>query len=213
MSTGRRERKKQELRERIVDAADTLIAEHGLAQTTVDQIAELADIAQTTFFNYFPTKAAVVDALVERLIDQFNEVVDQAHGADSSIAHKIETLFRMSADLTEGQHRVLRDVIAEAVRTPRHHHEQSLSRMRDLFTGDIAAAQERGEARDDSSAESLADAVLGLYVSVVLFWSTDAAYPVADRLRSSAQLAIDLIAPRTTSPRSAPSASPAPSSR
>jgi AcrR family transcriptional regulator len=193
MSTGRRERKKQELRERIIDAADSLIAEQGLAQTTVDQIAELTDIAQTTFFNYFPSKADVVNALVERLIDRFNDVVDEAHDADSSIVHKIEILFRMSADLTEGQHRVLRDIIAESVRSPRIRGERSFNRMRVLFADDIAAAQARGEARRDRSAESLADAVLGLYVSVMLFWSADAAYPVADRLRTSADLAIDLV--------------------
>jgi len=193
MSTGRRERKKQELRARIIDAADTLIAEHGLAQTTVDQIAELTDIAQATFFNYFPTKADVVDALVDRLVDQFHEVIDQAHGAASSVFQKIEALFLLTAELTEGQHRVLRDVIAETVRSTSQRPERSLARMRGLFAGDIAAAQERGEARRDRSAEALSDAVLGLYVSVILFWSTDADYPVADRLRTSADLAVDLI--------------------
>ena len=194
MSVGRRERKKQELRERIVDAANTLIAEQGLAQTTVDQIAGLADIAQATFFNYFPTKAAVVDALVERLIDQFNEIVDQAHDAGSSVVPKIEALFLLSADLTESEHRALRDVIAETIRSPRPSSERGLSRMRALFADDIAAGQERGEVRDDKSAESLADAVLGIYVSVLLFWSAGAGYPVADRLRASARLAVDLVA-------------------
>src|SRR5687767_976142 len=94
MSTGRRERKKQELRERIVDAAETLITRHGLPQLTVDQIAELTDISQATFFNYFPSKADVIDALVERLIARFNEVVDLAHGTDSSLVNKIDALFR-----------------------------------------------------------------------------------------------------------------------
>jgi AcrR family transcriptional regulator len=193
---GRRERKKLELRERIVDAANTLIAEQGLAQTTVDQIAELCDIAQTTFFNYFPTKAAVVDALVERLITQFNAVVDQAHDADRSIIPTIDALFTITAEQTEGQHRVVRDIIAETVRSSRASGRQSLLRLRDLFAADLAAAQARGEVRDDRSAESLTDAVLGLYVSVMLFWSTDAGYPVADRLRSSARLAADLVAVR-----------------
>jgi AcrR family transcriptional regulator len=200
MSVGRRERKKQELRERIVDAANTLIAQQGLAQTTVDQIAELADIAQATFFNYFPTKAAVVDALVERLIDQFNEVVDQAHHAEGSVVPKIEALFLLTAELTESQHRTLRDIIAETVRSPRPSPEQSLRRMRALFADDIAAGQERGEVRSDKSAEALADAVLGIYVSVLLFWSAGAGYPVGDRLRSSARLAVDLVAVPTPEP-------------
>jgi AcrR family transcriptional regulator len=195
MSTGRRERKKQELRERIVDAAETLITRHGLPQLTVDQIAELTDISQATFFNYFPSKADVIDALVERLIARFNEVVDLAHGADSSLVNKIDALFRATAELPEDQHRLVRDVIAETVRSTRGDPVQALSRMRRLFTADVAAGQERGEVRRDETAETLADTVLGVYVSVMLFWSTDADYPVADRLLASAALVTDLLRP------------------
>jgi AcrR family transcriptional regulator len=195
-SMGRRERKKHEVRQRIIDVADRLIAEQGLAQTTVDQIAERADIAQATFFNYFSTKAKLVDALVERLVDQWTHVVDQAHGTDSSALVKIEALFEVSARFTEEQHRVLRDVIAETVRSPSLGPRRSLGRMRDVFATDLAAAQERGEVRTDRTADSLADAVLGLYMSVMLFWSADAGYPVADRLRSSATLVAELISPR-----------------
>lgn len=201
MSTGRRERKKQELRERIVDSAETLISRHGLPQLTVDQIAELTDISQATFFNYFPTKADVIDALVERLLAQFNEIVDLAHGTDSSIINKIDALFRASAELPEDQHRLVRDVIVETVRSTQRDPVRALSRMRNLFTGDIAAGQDRGEIRRDETAETLADTVLGVYVSVMLFWSTDADYPIADRLHASATLVTDLIrAPATNRP-------------
>jgi AcrR family transcriptional regulator len=196
-SMGRRERKKHEVRQRIIDVADRLIAEQGLAQTTVDQIAERADIAQATFFNYFSTKAKLVDALVERLVERWTQVVDEAHGADSSALVKIEALFEVSARFTEEQHRVLRDVIAETVRSPSLGPRRSLGRMRDVFATDLAAAQERGEVRADRSADSLADAVLGLYMSVMLFWSADAGYPVADRLRSSATLVAELISSRS----------------
>lgn len=196
MSTGRRERKKQELRERILDAATALFSEQGLDRTTVDQIAESSDIAQTTFFNYFPSKNDLVDALVERLIDLWNAVIDAAHDTDTSAESKIGLLFEASADLTEGQHRLLRDLIAETVRSPMSSPRTSLGRMRALFIGDLAASQERGEVRGDRTAQALADAVLGLYMSVFLFWTTDADYPVADRLRASASLASDLIAPR-----------------
>lgn len=198
MSTGRRERKKQELRERIVDAAYALIAQQGLARTTVDQIAERTDIAQATFFNYFATKSDLVDALVDRLIDQFDELVDKAHDADSSMVHKVKALYLMTAEMTQGEHRVLRDIIAETVRSPKVSPERSLTRMRSVFTADIEAGQAQGEVRRDQSSGALADAVLGLYVSVMLFWSTDADYPVADRLRTSLDLALHLMRPPTT---------------
>ncbi|OIK00132.1 TetR family transcriptional regulator [Streptomyces colonosanans] len=57
---GLRERKKQKTRERIRREAYRLFAEHGYEATTVDQIAEAAEVSPSTFFRYFPTKEDVV---------------------------------------------------------------------------------------------------------------------------------------------------------
>jgi AcrR family transcriptional regulator len=57
---GLRQRKKAKTRTAIRDAAMTLFEEQGYAATTVDQIAEAAEVSQSTFFRYFPTKEAVV---------------------------------------------------------------------------------------------------------------------------------------------------------
>jgi AcrR family transcriptional regulator len=57
---GLRERKKQQTRERIRREAYRLFAEHGYEATTVDQIAEAAEVSPSTFFRYFPTKEDVV---------------------------------------------------------------------------------------------------------------------------------------------------------
>ncbi|HEY3140255.1 MAG TPA: TetR/AcrR family transcriptional regulator [Acidimicrobiales bacterium] len=196
MPVGRRQRKKEELRARILDAASQLIARQGLAATTVDQIAELADISQTTFFNYFRNKAHLVDALVARMVRFFDDTVDRVHGVDASAVQKVETLFQLAVDLTEGQHRFVRDLIGETARSSTLEARISFEHMRAVLTEDLAQSQARGEVRRDQSAQDLADAVLGLYVSAFLFWTTDASYSVAERLRTSALLATDLIEQR-----------------
>jgi AcrR family transcriptional regulator len=56
----RRERKKRQTRQLLVDTAVRLFAEQGYEQTTVAQIAAAADVATKTFFNYFPTKEDVL---------------------------------------------------------------------------------------------------------------------------------------------------------
>jgi AcrR family transcriptional regulator len=56
VSSGRRQRKKDETRRVIAEAAMRLFLENGYEKVTVAQIAEAADISVNTVFNYFPTK-------------------------------------------------------------------------------------------------------------------------------------------------------------
>jgi AcrR family transcriptional regulator len=57
---GRRERKKLRTRALIQNEALRLFLEKGFEATTIEEIAEAADIASSTFFNYFPSKEDVV---------------------------------------------------------------------------------------------------------------------------------------------------------
>lgn len=57
---GRWERRKERTKQAIVTAAMDLIQEHGFAETTMEQIAETADVAKGTLYNYFPAKEAIV---------------------------------------------------------------------------------------------------------------------------------------------------------
>ena len=57
---GRRERKKLETRDRIFECGVRLSASRGYDSTTMDEIAECADVARATVFNYFARKEDVV---------------------------------------------------------------------------------------------------------------------------------------------------------
>ena len=71
MSTelGLRERKKQQTRRAIADAATRLFLERGFEQVSVAEIARAADVSEQTVFNYFPTKE---DLAYERM-DTFEQ--------------------------------------------------------------------------------------------------------------------------------------------
>ena len=57
---GLRERKKIKTRQAIRRAAFRLIDENGYAATTVEQIAEAAEVSPSTFFRYFPSKESLL---------------------------------------------------------------------------------------------------------------------------------------------------------
>jgi AcrR family transcriptional regulator len=59
---GLRDRKKIQTRKVIRNEAMRLIEENGYANTTVEQIAEAAEVSPSTFFRYFPSKEMVLMA-------------------------------------------------------------------------------------------------------------------------------------------------------
>jgi AcrR family transcriptional regulator len=75
MSTGLRERKKQQTRQAIHDAAMRLFAERGFDATTIADIAEAADIAPRTFFAYFASKEDAVFPKYETAHAEFDRAL------------------------------------------------------------------------------------------------------------------------------------------
>src|SRR5262252_308967 len=80
---GRRERRKEETRKQIFKAAMKLFGKKGVFATTVEEITEAADVGKGTFFNYFPSKEAILSALAERQLGVINTAVERAQTAES----------------------------------------------------------------------------------------------------------------------------------
>jgi AcrR family transcriptional regulator len=84
---GLRELKAARTKRQIVDIAYTLFIEQGYDETTMEQIAERAEIGSSTLYRYFPSK----DLLI---LDRLTAAVDlatalEARPADEPIAHAI----------------------------------------------------------------------------------------------------------------------------
>jgi AcrR family transcriptional regulator len=63
---GRLDRRKEKTKQTIVAAAMRLIQKQGFDGTTMEQIAEQADVAKGTLYNYFPAKEAIISEWVRR---------------------------------------------------------------------------------------------------------------------------------------------------
>jgi AcrR family transcriptional regulator len=93
-----RQRHADRTRAAIVSAALELFAASGFQATTVDEIAQRADIAPRTFFRYFPTKEAVLFADA----DAKREWIAARLAARPADEHPLRSLTAAVADLAEG---------------------------------------------------------------------------------------------------------------
>ena len=115
MSESLRVRKRQRTRERIATAAAQLVSANGLSATTVEQIAEAADVARATFFRYFESKEyAVADGFTSTWIVAITDALGR-QPADLSVNDALSAAF---AELIPGFAGVERS-IAEVERQTR----------------------------------------------------------------------------------------------
>ena len=63
---------------KLLDAATALFVERGINATTIDDIVTRAGIAKATFYHYFESKQALLQALREDLVEQCNSRVLEA---------------------------------------------------------------------------------------------------------------------------------------
>ncbi len=75
---GRRDRRKAEARRRLLDAARYLIAEGGVQSLRISDVTERADLGFGTFYTYFETKDALIEAVVAEALARLASTIGRA---------------------------------------------------------------------------------------------------------------------------------------
>jgi AcrR family transcriptional regulator len=170
-SVGLRERKKARTRAEIQAHALRLFHQQGYDATTVAQIIEEAEVSESTFFRYFPTKADVVlfdgmDALIVRAFrDQPHEL-----GEIHALRVALQTVFnRLSAQEAVDQRE--RMVLIFSVRELRATLLEQLVSTMELLRQVLA--ERTGRQPDDLSLRTLAGAVMGVAMAVMVALGDD----------------------------------------
>jgi AcrR family transcriptional regulator len=168
---GRRERKKLRTRALIQREALRLFLEKGFEATTIEEIAEAADIAPSTFFNYFPTKEDVV------LQDDLDPVLLEAIHMEPAGLHPVTVLRKaihtVFSQLTPEQHTIFQQRLALMASNPTLRAaflNQSASQLDEVVA---VVAERAGRSGDDFAVRNLAGALLGVLMATFLTAAND----------------------------------------
>jgi AcrR family transcriptional regulator len=169
--TGLRERKKAKTRAAIQEHAVRLFREQGYDATTVEQIAEAAEVSPSTVFRYYPTKEDLVvsDEYDPMLIEAFKaqpagqSPIQMLRGALRSTFSEIS-----SAELTVQRERILLVLSVPALWGASLDNITETIRM----LTDMVAARE-GRTQDDPAVRTFSGAVFGVMLEVMFRWVSD----------------------------------------
>jgi AcrR family transcriptional regulator len=136
--SGLRERKKQKTKEAIQREAMRMFQERGYDETTIEQIAEAAEISPSTFFNYFPTKEDVV------LYDRYDPMMASlmlSRPSNEPPSVVMTYVFEALAGMLERDRDIILARARMALQVPalRARFWEELERARDLVSSIIAA--------------------------------------------------------------------------
>jgi len=135
----RRERKKQETRQKLLESAWQLCQEKGYERTTVEDITDAADVAKGTFFNYFETREAMLNEMALWRIALLRNRVFNAADLPASAIARIKLLLQAMA--TE-----FPTLGGIAWHLPSHRHEGA-HRLDGIMQELVQQGQTRGEIR------------------------------------------------------------------
>jgi AcrR family transcriptional regulator len=157
--TSRRERKKRETRQRLLECAWEQFLEKGYDEATVEDITEAADVAKGTFFNYFATKEAVLDELALWRLDKLGQQIraDADAPSISEVPTAVARIKRMVCALA-GEFfpasDLPRHLLLARISAPIKH--QSAHRLGSITRELVEQGQETGEIRADIDADLIA---------------------------------------------------------
>ena len=186
---GRREKRKQEIRGRIEDAAYSLFQRQGIEDTSIEQICAEADVARRTFYGYFPNKHALLGGLgISRLYSQSEPMLRQLMANHSTTRDRLEAMIDYIESSFSGMNDIDRQLVllapttfAEDAATQWELGNTAISSFSQLISEGI----DLGDVNTEFSPEILATMVVGTLNTLTTSWCIDSDYPVFAKLEEA----------------------------
>lgn len=186
---GRREKRKQEIRARIEEAAYSLFQRQGIEDTSIEQICVEADVARRTFYGHFSNKHALLGGLgISRLYNQSEPMLRELMANHPTTRGRLEAMIDYIEASFAGMNDIDRQLILiapSAFAEDREQQREIGSSAMISFGRMIAAGVELGDVNTKFSAEILAAMVVGTLNMLMISWAMDSRFPVFAKLEEA----------------------------
>lgn len=183
---GRRERKKLQTHARIYRAAMALFVEKGFDATTVDEIAQRADVAKGTVFNYFPHKGSFLhtsyriwfNGMMEELgpveswpgdaQTRFQRVLDEL--ADQSLQNRSLSRLIIFENMRQAHQRMDRPAQGTGDGSEEDPNQEGIQLMEGLALEILRQGKTHVDIRSEVDEEHAADLIAGMVFHTLVRW-------------------------------------------
>lgn len=166
----RRERKKKAIRDAILKTARKLFIDKGFENTSVEDITEKVDIAQSTFFNYFPRKEDLLAEIFKRKIPFFKKKCQEILELDAPIKTKINKIFSTTAKIASKHENITRSMFIKNFSTLNSHQYDGVffEDFRKSLSLILQQGQVEGHIRNDVPAIKLSTMLEGVFTLFII---------------------------------------------
>ena len=191
----RRERRKREVHNRILEAAVALFDERGFTETAVVEICDRADIAHKTFFNHFPSKRHLLRAVANEALDRLLVDIEEVRKQPLSTRERLLRFFRRVADDAEEAGPMHRELLTEIIHVA-HEVGNEPEQARRLHDGFGALVRDGRAAGDVTSAHTITtqtEMVIGAFYALMFNWANLEDYPLRRQALAAARFLGDAL--------------------
>ncbi len=167
---GLREAKKQDKKQRILNAAIKLFLKQGYDKTSIEDITSLAGVAKGSFYSFFKKKGDVLLYFVDQEIETSRKEIREKISQQKSLFDQLElVIFTYLKYIFRNKEfsRVLAKERFDTIGTRNNKNEllliQSLSHL-------IDEAKQRHEIKQGVDSRCMADMVFAIYTMYVIYW-------------------------------------------
>ncbi|OUS29435.1 hypothetical protein A9Q99_10090 [Gammaproteobacteria bacterium 45_16_T64] len=188
-ATSRRERRKQEFREKIIESAIMLFEKNGCDATTLEDICDIAEISRPTFYSYYASKQELIDALGQKLwLNVIKELTSESLAKHESTQQYIQSFLELTRREIVKYSRLEKELIRQIMSNDPGDSRTAniLNGMTSMLMSIYSQGKKKGDIGNRYPVDFLAEMTMGSISSVMMNWALDPDFPIEKRLKQLA---------------------------